>query len=125
MASYRKVRIENGYVKGTEVGVSVTIGASVKLDVDMHVRAQTVTSVYSQLEKHKHQFSEKSWEKIEKAHVGGGLSFFFGVFDLMLGGSYNYQNKTTEKDIKRTDEAQHIARAIRDAVSSEVSLFFL
>ena len=48
---------------------------------------------------------------------------FFELFDLMLGGSYDYYNKTTQKDVQVTREAQAIAKAIHEANYSDVSFF--
>ena len=121
MASYRKARIENGFLKGTATGVAVTIGAEVDVHVKLQVHAQTVANIYSNLEKTKSSLSSNSWEKIQKAHVGGHLGVFSELFDLMLGGSYDYYNKTTHHDVQMTREAQAIAKAIHEANSSDVS----
>ena len=83
MGTYSKVTVNNGFVRGTQAGASVTIGASVKLTVRMQVQAKTVSDVYTQISKVKSKFSADTWEKIEQSHVGGGLSFFFGLFDLV------------------------------------------
>ena len=90
MATYNKLTVNNGFVRGTEAGASVTIGAHVKLTVQMKVHAKTVSDVYNQLTKVKSSFSSETWEKIQQSHVGGGASFFFGIFDLMAGGSKDY-----------------------------------
>ena len=121
MAEYTKLTVNDGFVRRTEAGVSVTIRATVHMQVSLEVTAKTVSNVYNTLEKEKSQFSEETWEKIEKAHVGGGLNFFYGLFDLSVGGSYNYTNKKTSKDIQQSKEAQKIAQALHDTDTSQVS----
>ena len=120
MTNYYKLRVDNGFVRGTNAGVSVTIGATANLKVSMKVHAKTVSDVYNQLETEKSQFSEQTWEKIQKLHVGGSISFFYGLFDLMAGANYDYSNKETNTNIKQSKESQLISQAFHDSDTSDV-----
>ena len=121
MATQKKFTVNDGFVRGTEAGVSVTIGAVAHIKVSIKVQAKTVSDVYSQLVKEKSQFSEKTWEEIQKAHAKGGVNFFFDLFDIFAGGSYDWSSKKTTKDIKTSKEAQAISKAFHDSDTSEVS----
>lgn len=53
MATYKHIKVQNGFVRGTQTGVSVTVGASATLAVSMHVKAKTIFNVYESLKKEK------------------------------------------------------------------------
>ena len=110
MATYNKLTVNNGFVKSTKASASVTIGAHVKLTVQMKVHAKTVSDVYNQLTKMKSSFSSETWEKIQQSHVGGGASFFFGLFDLMAGISYDYYNRETNTNIQNNQQLKPLLR---------------
>lgn len=121
MATEKKFTVNDGFVRGTEAGVYATIGAVVHAQVSMKVQARTASDVYSQLVKQKSQFSDKTWEKIEKAHVKGEIVFFYDLFDILAGGHYDWKNKKTTKEIIQSNESQAISKAFHDSVTSEVS----
>ena len=113
--------VENGFKMGTEVGGAVTIGASMDIKVSIAVHAKTVMDIYSELEKVKSYISASSWERIERAHVGGQVGFFFELFNLISGGHYDYYNKRTQVHIDQGQEAQAITQALHSAKTSDVS----
>ena len=121
MAKYYKLTVNDGFVRGTEAGVSVTIGATATLKASIKVHAKTISDVYNQLVIEKSQFSEETWDKIERYHVGGSVSFFYGLFDLMAGGSYDYSDRETKTDIQQSKESQTIAQSFHDSDTSDVS----
>lgn len=76
MAEFKKQEIYDGFMRGTKVGVSVQIGTSTTIFVSMKIKAKTVSNVFNELSKHKSDFHEDTWTKIEKAHAEGSASFF-------------------------------------------------
>ena len=124
MAKYYKLRVNDGFVRGTEAGVSVTIGTTATLKASIKVHAKTISDVYNQLVTEKTQFSAETWDKIERYHVGGSVSFFYGLFDLMAGASYDYSDRETKTDIQQSKESQAIARAFHDSDTSDVSKLY-
>ena len=121
MATYGKITVSNGFVRGTKAGVYVTAGAVAEVKVSIEVTAKTVSHVFSQLVKEKSQFSEHNWDQIQSAHGEGKLTFFYKLFDIMAGGKYDWTEKKTTKDIKASKEAEAVKKAFLDSDTSKVS----
>jgi hypothetical protein len=122
MATYTKQTITDGFMRGTEAGVTATMGAKVFLTVDVKIKAKTESNVYKELLKYKQDFHEDTWQKIEKAHASGKVSFFWELFGIAAGGSYDYYNKKTEQNIKNDIQSQKVAQALHDTDETEVSI---
>lgn len=121
MAKYEKVTASNGFVRGTEAGVYVTYGAVAHLKVSIKVHAKTVSNVFSQLVKEKSHFSKHTWDEIQSAHAEGHINFFYGLLNIMAGGSYDWSQRKTTEDIKSDKEAQAVKKAFLDSDTSDVS----
>ena len=122
MATLKKQVITDGFMRATDVGVSVTVGAKATLAVDVKVKAKTESNVYKELLKYKQDFHEDTWQKIEKAHASGEVGFFWELFGISAGGSYDYYNKKTQQNIKNDIQSQRVAQALHDTDETEVGI---
>ena len=122
MATYTKQTITDGFMRATDVGVSVTAGAKVTLTVDVKIKAKTESNVYKELLKYKQDFHKDTWEKIEKAHVSGKVGFFWDMFEFAAGGSYDYDNKRIEQNVTNDIQSQRICQALHDTDETEVGI---
>ena len=120
--TYKKQTITDGFMRGTEVGVSVTAGAKATLTVDVKVKAKTESNVFKELLKYKQDFHEDTWQKIEKANASGEVNFFWELFGIAAGGSYDYDNKKTEQNIKNDIQSQRVSQALHDTDDTEVGI---
>ena len=115
-------------MRGTQAGVSVQIGAEATLYVNIKLKAKTVSDVYTELSKYKSDFHADIWKQIEKLHAEGSMSFFYELFSLAAGVSYDYENQMTQQNISQNIESQRVAQALHDTDETEVcahSSFFI
>ena len=122
MAQYKKIEIHDGFMRGTQTGVSVQIGTEARLFVNLKLKAKTISDVYKELSKYKSDFHADTWKKIEKLHTGGSMSFFYELFSLAAGVSYDYENQKTKQNISQDIESQRVAQALHDTDETEICI---
>ena len=122
MATYRTQTVNDGFMRGVNAGVSVQSGVKARLHIEMTIKAKTVSNVFKEMQKYKQDFKASTWEQIQKAHAEGKVDFFYTLLDISAGGSYDYENKYTEQQVKNGIESQRIAQAFQATDEIEVSI---